>query len=57
MGTNYYLVKNRPSVSEPLHIGKSSAGWRFLFYKPSIWETDVPLNILSVWICWTSEEQ
>jgi len=31
MGTNYYLVKNKPSVQEPIHIGKSSAGWRFLF--------------------------
>ena len=31
MGTNYYAVKNRPSLSAPIHIGKSSAGWRFLF--------------------------
>lgn len=31
MGTNYYVVKNKPSVSEPIHIGKSSAGWLFLF--------------------------
>jgi len=31
MGTNYYLVKNGPSVREPIHIGKSSAGWLFNF--------------------------
>ena len=49
MGTNYYLVKNRPSISSPLHIGKSSAGWRFLFHKPSIWETDKPLNTFEQW--------
>ena len=31
MGTNYYAVRNRPSVCEPIHIGKSSAGWKFHF--------------------------
>ena len=31
MGTNYYAVKNRPSVCGIIHIGKSSAGWMFLF--------------------------
>ena len=31
MGTNYYVVKNGPSVKEPIHIGKSSAGWLFNF--------------------------
>lgn len=31
MGTNYYLVKNGPTVCEPVHIGKSSAGWLFSF--------------------------
>ena len=49
MSTNYYLVKNRPSVSEPLHIGLSSAGWRFLFYKPSLWEIGVPINTYEQW--------
>lgn len=33
MGTNYYVVRRKPSVREPLHIGKSSAGWRFLFHE------------------------
>lgn len=49
MGTNYYLVKNRPSIDSGLHIGKSSAGWRFLFHKPSIWEVDKPLNTFEQW--------
>ena len=49
MGTNYYLVKNRPSIDRGLHIGKSSAGWRFLFHKPPIWETDKPLNTFEQW--------
>lgn len=31
MGTNYYVVPNRPSIAEPIHIGKSSAGWMFHF--------------------------
>lgn len=32
MGTNYYVVPNRPSIAEPIHIGKSSMGWMFLFH-------------------------
>lgn len=32
MGTNYYAVKNKPTVRPPLHIGKSSWGWRFNFH-------------------------
>jgi len=47
MGTNYYLVKNRPSVMEPYHIGKSSCGWLFSFQDqndrwndpPIVWHT------------------
>ena len=31
MGTNYYLVKNGPTCSGPVHIGKSSYGWLFCF--------------------------
>lgn len=32
MGTNYYAVKNGPSINiGALHIGKSSAGWKFNF--------------------------
>lgn len=47
MGTNYYLVKNGPTVREPVHIGKSSGGWKFLFEAqnrawhdpPIVWNT------------------
>ena len=47
MGTNYYAVKTRPTISEPIHIGKSSIGWRFNFQTqndkwndpPVIWNT------------------
>ena len=49
MGTNYYLVKNKPSTDSGLHIGKSSLGWRFLFHKPPTWETDKPLNTFEQW--------
>lgn len=31
MGTNYYAVRNRPTVEQPHHIGKSSSGWLFNF--------------------------
>lgn len=47
MGTNYYVVPNRPSVEEPIHIGKSSMGWLFCFHDyedkwhepPIVWHT------------------
>ena len=33
MGTNYYAVKKKPSLyNRMIHIGKSSAGWLFLFH-------------------------
>ena len=33
MGTNYYAVRKRPSLYDrTIHIGKSSAGWLFLFH-------------------------
>lgn len=47
MGTNYYAVKNCPSLAGPIHIGKSSAGWLFSFQSqndkwrdpPVVWNT------------------
>lgn len=40
MGTNYYAVKNGPTTTGPLHIGKSSAGWLFLFHQQEdVWRT------------------
>lgn len=32
MGTNYYMVRTRPTLNAPLHIGKHSYGWKFLFH-------------------------
>lgn len=43
MGTNYYVVPNRPSVAEPIHIGKSSMGWMFLFHDVNEPYRDVPI--------------
>ena len=47
MGTNYYAVRKRPTTDRPIHIGKSSIGWRFLFEEqndmfnepPVVWHT------------------
>lgn len=47
MGTNYYAVRNRPTTQEPIHIGKSSFGWKFNFQShnesyeipPVVWNT------------------
>lgn len=44
MGTNYYAVKNRPTVCSPIHIGKSSYGWFFLFQEQNdSWRDDEPV--------------
>ena len=48
MGTNYYLVKNGPSVREPVHIGKSSSGWLFNFQSQNQKWEDPPI----VWNTW-----
>lgn len=47
MSTNYYAVRTRPTIEEPIHIGKSSGGWKFLFEAhndryntpPVVWNT------------------
>lgn len=44
MGTNYYLVKRKPSIQEPIHIGKSSAGWLFLFQYQNLEWLDTPVH-------------
>lgn len=49
MGTNYYLVPNRPTTHKPLHIGKSSCGWKFGFHKPYEYECEVSLNTFEQW--------
>lgn len=54
MGTNYYAVSKKPTARNPLHIGKSSMGWRFHFRKyKSAWEVpfdwEYPLNTYERW--------
>lgn len=47
MGINYYAVRNRPTTDGPIHIGKSSFGWKFCFQTqndtwnepPVVWNT------------------
>lgn len=40
MGVNYYVVRNRPTTEPPIHIGKSSIGWLFLFQSHNeTWKT------------------
>ena len=64
MGTNYYAVRNRPSMEGPIHIGKSSMGWMFLFQRqneqwhdpPVVWNT---FNQVKDWLrkyCVDSDE-
>ena len=48
MGTNYYAVRNRPSLEEPHHIGKSSAGWLFNFQDQEVTWNDPPVE----WHTW-----
>ena len=55
MGTNYYVVRNRPTTQSPVHIGKSSAGWFFNFQTqnerwydpPIVWNT---FNQVKEWL-------
>lgn len=48
MGTNYYAVRNRPTVESPHHIGKSSVGWLFNFQEQNDSWTEPPI----VWNTW-----
>lgn len=50
MGTNYYVVKNRPTTGYPIHIGKASIGWRFSFQTQNEKWNDPP-------IVWNTYEQ
>ena len=52
MGTNYYAVKKEPTVLSPIHIGKSSMGWKFCFHKVCSFENYIneePLNTFPQW--------
>ncbi len=55
MSTNYYVVKNKPSIRKPIHIGKSSFGWLFLFQEQDDTWGDIPIvwhtyNQLKEWL-------
>ena len=43
MGTNYYVVKKKPTIEEPIHIGKSSFGWLFSFQTQNRDYGDIPV--------------
>ena len=45
MGTNYYVVKKKPTITPPLHIGKSSVGWKFLFHEVNIGECEFDYSV------------
>lgn len=52
MGTNYYVVSTKPTVCHPIHIGKSSAGCKFLFHRVDVWDnyfSNDPLNTFLQW--------
>lgn len=52
MGTNYYAVKKKPTIREPLHIGKSSIGWKFLFHevnKYNSFDWDLEIHTFEQW--------
>lgn len=54
MGMNYYVVKKKPSIDRAIHIGKASAGWKFLFHDikgiPSDYELE--LHTFEQWRDW-----
>lgn len=43
-GTNYYAVVNKPSLAEPIHIGKNSYGWLFCFQEQDDKWGDYPIS-------------
>ena len=47
MGCNYYVVSKKPTIAKPLHIGKASAGWKFLFHDIS--ENDLEIHTFPEW--------
>ena len=58
MGTNYYAVMKKPTIADPIHIGKSSNGWKFLFHivpEHLNYISDEPLDTYSRWIKFLKE--
>lgn len=61
MGTNYYTVPKKPTLyPHHLHIGKSSAGWKFLFQGYQNYELEynkyVNINSVNDWARYLKEE-
>ena len=59
MGTNYYAVSSKPTVCHPIHIGKSSMGWKFCFNRVDVWDnyiSDEPLNTFPQWKTFLEEQ-
>ena len=52
MGTNYFAVSTKPTVCHPIHIGKSSAGWKFLFHRVDIWDNYFSNDALNTFPQW-----
>ena len=46
------MRKEKPTIREPLHIGKSSAGWKFLFQevnKHNSFDWDLEIHTFEQW--------
>lgn len=56
MGKNFYAVSKKPDLSVPLHIGKSSAGWKFLFQGYTGAFEPVIINNIKDWKEYLSKE-
>lgn len=52
MGTNYYAISEKSTHSKPLHIGKSSVGWKFLFYKVEDYENYFTYKTIDTYEKW-----
>lgn len=57
MGKNFYAVSKKPDLSVPLHIGKSSTGWKFLFQGyTGAFEPVIIINNIEDWKEYLSKE-
>lgn len=52
MGTNYYAIGKKSTHNEPVHIGKSSLGWKFLFYKLKDYENHFTHETIDTYWKW-----
>ena len=52
MGTNYYIKKKNGGYKDIIHIGKSSAGWKFLFQSVPDYENYFDKTSLDTFDAW-----